>query len=112
MRKLTFEFNTPQIEVNGHIFDMKVSDIDILDSALNLAEEFKGLTGEDPKAVVAAIRKCEKVIDSILGDGALKKIADGKPVRLVDAIDVMITVSREAVSAYNEKISDEYDIYA
>lgn len=112
MKKLSFDFNVPQIEVNGHIFDLQISDIDVLEAAILIADEFRGLTEKDPLKIVAAVRKCESVINSILGEGALAKITSGKPVGLVDVVKVLDGVTRSVVMAYNDKISDEYDIFA
>lgn len=112
MKKLTFNFDTPQIDVNGHIFELKVSDIDVVEMALKASFEFKNIKSDDVDAIISAVRKCEQYIDTMLGEGALKKISDGKPVSLLKAVEVMTVIARETAIAYNERIKDEYDILA
>ena len=112
MKKLTFDFNTPQIEVNGHIFELNVSDMDVIETALKTAAEFESLRPDNPDEIIAAVRKCEKYIDTMLGEGALKKISDGKPVSLVMAMTVMVTIAKEVGFAYNEKVEDEYSLFS
>ena len=110
MKKLTFDFNTPQIDINGHIFELKVSDMDVLETALEASEEFRNINKDDVKAIIAAVRKCEHYIDTMLGEGALCKISGGKPVNLMMAIKIMTEIAHTAAAAYNEKINDEYGI--
>lgn len=108
MQKLTFDFAPQQIEINGIVFDIRVSDAEIIQTALDTAEEFKALATDDPAAVLAAVARCQSYIDAMLGEGALASIANGRPVNLVSAIKIMTEIALTVVSTYNQKIEDDY----
>lgn len=108
MQKLHFDFEQPQLEVNGIVFDVLKSDGDIMLDALELQERCKDINTNDPEAVKSAIRAAADCIDGILGEGALKKISGGRPVNLQKSIDVMVAVARAAAESMNDYMAAEY----
>ena len=107
MRNVTIAFDQPQMCVNGHVFDLHVSDMDIYDRALEMQTKYKTLTGNDPKKTLAAIKRVCAFVDEILGEGAMRTISDGKPVSIHKALDVMVIIAREASASYAERLKDE-----
>lgn len=108
MRKITIDIEQPQIEVNGIVFDLQKSDADILEDALAIARKYESLDTADVEAVVAAIHEVRDYVDAMLGKGALRKIAGGRPVSLVRAIEIMTEIAREAAASYSDHLKDEY----
>lgn len=115
MKELNFSFEQKQIKVNGHVFDIQKADIDILQKADELLQKydekldkFTPDTEEGRKAITAAIFEVRDYIDEMLGDGALHKIAAGKPVGLAQAIRVMQEIAAGVVATYQEDMEEEY----
>ena len=110
MRKVEFTFQEPpQIDVCGHVFTLKMSDADIFDRALVLSEKYRSLNEKSPtKTIMKALKECAAIVDSILGDGAMSEIANGKPVCIADMLEVMTLITREAAASYAEKLN-KYD---
>jgi len=117
MQELNFDFEVKQIKINGHVFDILRSDIDILEKADKLLQKYdKELqdvtsdTEEGRKKITAAILEIRDYIDEILGQGALRKISGGKPVGLTKAINVMKDIAAGVVRTYHEDVGEEYAI--
>lgn len=110
MRKIQIEIDQPEIEVNGHVFKVKEADVDILDTALQMQAEFSKLNPTETDKIIKAINEVRAYIDKILGEGALAKIADGKPIGIEKAVKIMTIICKEIVAQYSEAINDEYDI--
>lgn len=106
MKKITIEFQpAPSLEVNGHTFELQMSDADIFDRAMLVQGKMRKMNAETPvKQIVKTIRECAAWIDEILGEGAMLKIANGKPVRMTDALKVMNAVAEAAAESYAEKL--------
>lgn len=115
MKELNFDFEVKQIKINGNVFDILKSDIDVLERADSLLQGYeKELTNvtadteEGRKTITNAIFEARDYIDEMLGDGALHKIANGKPVGLVQVIDIMREIAAAVVQTYQEDLGDEY----
>lgn len=111
MKNINIEIEKPQIMVNGIVFDVKQSDMDILNKALQMENDFKKLDPADTSAIIAAINEIKDYIDEVLGEGALKKISKGAPIGLETAIKIMAAVCNEVVSRYSEGLNEKYDIF-
>jgi len=110
MRKVDFTFReTPKIEVCGHVYELKMSDADIFDRSLMLADKYRSLSEKSTtRTIMKALKECAAIVDNILGDGAMAEIANGKPVCINDMLEVMSLITREAAASYAEKVSS-YD---
>jgi len=106
MRKVDFTFHeTPKIEVCGHVYELKMSDAEIFDRALMLSDKYRALNEKSPtRTIMKALKECAAIVDSILGDGAMVEIADGKPVRIADMLELMALITREAAASYADKV--------
>lgn len=108
MKSLTIEFNQPQIEINGIVFDLLKSDADIFEDAMKIVEKYKALDVTDETAVLDAIRTMVGYVDTILGPGAMKQISGGRPVGIVKAQECMIIIARAAADSYETSIREKY----
>ncbi len=106
MEKITYEFQpAPSLEVNGQAFELQMSDADIFDRALKIGAKYARINEKTPPAqVLKAVRECAGVVDEMLGEGAMRKISGGKPVRMADALRVMTLIAEAAARGYAEKL--------
>ncbi|MCL2096679.1 MAG: hypothetical protein FWH10_07225 [Oscillospiraceae bacterium] len=107
MKRLALELEIPQnieIEINGNIFGVLKSDIDILNRSAELELKYAGLKKEDLQSVRDAVNEIVMLIDEILGDGAVKKISGGRPVN----IRLAVAWLTEICKAITESGNDEY----
>lgn len=108
MRELNFSFHVPQIKINGLVFDLKKSDIEICEIAKNAQERLRGLNTEDVDEIISACKATAFDIDSILGDGALAKIAGGKPIGIIKQIEILVAIASEGTREYIDYVKNEY----
>ena len=84
MKKLSLKIpETEQIEINGDIFDINKSDVDILNKSRELTAKYGKIKEHDKspkniKLIVDGANEIITYIDEILGDGAVAKISQGK----------------------------------
>lgn len=103
MLEITLPVENPQIKINKTIFDLQMSDVDIISGANELLKKYTKYN-ERPASdfgIDEIISDCESAnafLDGMLGEGATKKLSRGKPVRLQLLIK-WITIVVEAVSA-------------
>ena len=115
MKKI--EFAVPElrkIEINGLVFDILKSDADVMMKAAELRNEYAHLTkiksakASDFDAIVKAVKAIISYVDEILGEGATKKIVNGKPLGIVQAVTLMTTICAAVVEEYNDDVADKY----
>lgn len=98
---------TPEIEVNGHGFPVLLGEVGIyetLTEVKNKAIDF----GSDPtpEKIVTFCRSVNDAIDSIIGTGAMAKLADGRSVNAATAMKWLSAISSEALAANLEAIKN------
>lgn len=108
MKSLHIEFDQPQIEINGHVFDLLKSDGDILADAQEIQRRCTALDRNDADAVLAAIKEICGYVDTILGEGAMQIISGGKPVSINKSIEVMLVIAQAAAETYQDYLTEEY----
>jgi len=109
MKSLTIEFDQPQIEINGIVFDLLKSDAEIFEDAMRIVDQYRKIDTENKSSVLDAIHTMVGYVDTILGEGAMKKISGGKPVSIAKAQECMIRIARAAADSYEAAIRDNYD---
>lgn len=115
MKELNFDFEVKQIKVNGHVFDAHKSDIDIISVCNEILKDYEANaklytpnTAEGREKITSMIFKIRDFIDEMLGEGALRTIADGKPVSLIMALKVMQEVAATISEEYQEDIQADH----
>lgn len=102
----------PQISINGHVFDLKLSEIDIAQRVLD-AKTFctEILAKKDLKAddIIAVGRQVECTINDICGENAMKTMVDGAVVRIREAVELLKIVEEEASNAYTAELLAKHE---
>ena len=110
MRKLILNIpETQQIDINGEIFEILKSDVDILNKSADLQLKYTDLNKDDLQSVKTAINETVALIDEILGDGAAFKISKGKPVNAALAVEWLAAICGEISKANDEYIKEKYE---
>ena len=110
MRKLTLNLpETEKIDINGDIFEIQKSDIDILNKSADLQIKYANLKKDDLQSIQAAVNEIIVFIDEILGDGTAVKISKGKPVNARLAIEWLTAICAEISSIGDEYIKEKYE---
>ena len=112
MKKLALSLNLPEtqeIDINGDIFEIQKSDVDILNKSADLQIKYLSLSKDDLQSVKTAINETVELIDEILGDGAAFKISKGKPVNAALAVEWLTAICGEIGKANDEYIKEKYE---
>ena len=113
---MKLEFIIPeleQIEINGDVFDIHKSDIDILNKGAEISARFSkiDITDTNPKNVElirGLANEVKAYIDEILGKGAVAKICKGKPVSTKAACDLLTAICGKIGEQSDEYIDEKY----
>lgn len=111
MKEITFEMNdTVQLNVNGTVYDIRMSDMDIMALTSRLSKKCGALAqGEHTSdEILSALEELCNGVDAMLGEGAAANIAGGKPISIGTALRMLNTVSRACVDAYAERLEETY----
>ena len=110
MRKLTLNLpETETIDINGDIFEIRKSDIDILNKSAELQSRYSDLKKDDLQSIQAAVNETTSFIDEILGNGATAEIGKGKPVSIKLAIEWLTAICAEITRSGEEYIKEKYE---
>ncbi|MCL2772357.1 MAG: hypothetical protein FWD71_03320 [Oscillospiraceae bacterium] len=110
MKKLSLDAPaTEQIEINGEIFDVNMSDIDIINKCADLSREYADLKKDDIESIKSAVNEIIGFIDKILGDGAVVKISNGKPVNTVTAYNWLMSIYKAVYEEQDKYIEYKYE---
>lgn len=109
MRKITLAVDNPQININGKVFDIQKSDLEIYAMGVEIAAKFENydISKHTPAEILTALQEITGVIEQILGEGATRKISGGKPVSMKRAMGWIADIAENAAATYSEDIGDE-----
>lgn len=113
IRKLTLPVEVPQIEINGIVFDLKMSDLEIYDKAQKLFGKYqtkygqKSVTDFPIDEVIADAKEAERFMNDMLGKGAAFKISGGNPVGFSELLQWISVISTDAAAHYQELVVHE-----
>lgn len=110
MRELNLKVpEQEQIKINGEIFTIKMSDIEILNLANEIENRYKNIDTQDLKTITEALKEATNSIDKILGDGAVAKISGGKPIGFQVSVEWLKAICDVIGEKNNEYIKDKYE---
>lgn len=110
MRSLILEVPEDlRIEINGHIFNVNKSDIDILNKLAEFQSKYADLKKGDFKRIREAVNDVIAYIDEILGESAFMKISGSKPVNITRVFSWLNLISREVSQMNDDYISEKYE---
>lgn len=109
MREITLPVENPQLKVNGHVFDLRMTELEIYEYANNALEKYRNYSqaGHTDAETLSALRELVGTVDSILGEGATKVISGGRPVRMHLAILWLAKIAAAAAASYAEAIAGD-----
>lgn len=105
---LTIEIVQPTLTINGIVFDVRMSDADILSYSLDLANKYENADIQDAETVREVFAAYKTFIDDILGAGALDKIRAGKAIWVTQLQKIAIQIASAAAASYDEYVDEEY----
>ncbi|MDD3212307.1 MAG: hypothetical protein PHY64_01465 [Eubacteriales bacterium] len=115
MRELHLRAEHPKIRLNGRVFSLLLSDLDLYLRARALFAEYERIARE-PKveeALLAAAQQTTALLETALGPDAVPYLSGGHPVGLPLAMEWLGELAREAAEHYTElALSDEGDCNA
>lgn len=121
MKKLTLAaVDVPMIDINGHVFELKMSDTEIMAMVNSVRHKYvelvershpneekndeEGQSKPTVDEIIAATQEAAACIDCILGDGAVKILSESRPVSAKIAISWLNAISAAAIEAYTEQL--------
>lgn len=109
MKHISLTVDNPQININGKVFDIMKSDLEIYALGVEIATKFDGfeVANHTPAEIVDALKEITGVIEQILGEGATRKISGGKPVSMKRAMGWIATIAENAAATYADELTDE-----
>lgn len=108
MRKITVETDAPKIEINGIVFEYRMSDGEVYWAGRDVLAKCATLDVSNEGAIIDALNMICSAIDSILGKGAMQKIMGDKPVGMSAALKVLNSVIEDCNARYTAYIRREY----
>lgn len=104
---------TRQIEINGEVFDIRKSDIDILNKSRELTKKYAKIKENDDsmknaRLITDGANEIIAYIDEILGNGAIAKINRGLPVSIVTACNWLAQICSMAFSSVSDGADEKY----
>lgn len=109
MRKLTLNPCAVSLEINGAVYELKLSDAEMMALAQELSAKTRDVNAGDAGQVMAASREVALAIDRMLGDGAVSAISEGKPVGIRQLIRWYRLIHDEAMKAYFDNLVEAND---
>lgn len=102
MKEITLRHEQPQISIDGMVFDLQMSDYDIIKRCNEIFTKYRDYekSKHSVDEIIADLTTIRSTIDAMLGDGAMAKLAQGKPVGIALVI--------EWVAAIAQALSEEY----
>lgn len=112
MREITLPIEAPKIKINGDMYDLKMSDIEIYNRSQQLfvkCQKYadKPASDFDTSEILADLSELTGFIDEMLGEGATRRISHGRPVRMALALGWIGAIAGEAAAHYAELVTSE-----
>lgn len=109
MRELMLRVERPQIKINGQVFDLRLTDIELYTRAQALFERLEGFASlpRTTEEMLMTLREVTALLDEALGEGATHAISDGAPVSLPLAIEWLGALAGEAAAHYVDGVLKE-----
>lgn len=111
MRELQLRVESPKIRINGRVFDLRLSDLEIYEKTGALFGRFERFAAGPHTAaeILAAAGEAAALLEAILGEGAAAAIGGGQPVSLRLMVEWLGEIAREAADHYADAAEAEAD---
>lgn len=108
MRKIIVDTEAAKIEINGIVFEYRMSDGEIYWIGRDVPAKCAALDVSNEGVIIDALNMICGAIDQILGNGAMAKIMGGKPVSMSAALKVLNGIIEDCNARYTAYIRREY----
>ena len=113
MNKITVDIPKEKwIEINGKPYEIRLSDIEIVEKVFEMFEKFNIRRGKDTPNVHEILRlsgELEGLAGELLGKDAIAKIAENRALGLYDRAKIVTQICEGCLKEYNESILAEYE---
>lgn len=102
----------PKISINGHVFELKLSEIDVAQRVLDakaFCTEVLGKKEMKADDIISVGRHVERAINDICGENAMRTMVDGAVVRIREAVELLKIVEEEASNAYTAELLAKHE---
>ncbi len=84
MKEIALQYEMPKIKINGMVFDLQMSEYDVVCLTISAIEKYQDRVDYDAatEEILAGLGELNGMIDAVLGEGAVERLADGRPVGL------------------------------
>lgn len=105
MKEISLRHEQPKIKIDGIVFDLRMSDYEIIQFGEMAIKRFDGYTTRkhSPAEVISDLKYLRGVIDSILGKGAMAKLGKGMPVSIALSIEWIADITTAVSEEYAER---------
>jgi hypothetical protein len=108
MSRFTLTDEVKQLDINGHVFDVTVGDIEGLAAGEELVERLKGI---DLQALGASgyrtlASEITATVDQVLGEGATASILAGRRATVTGLIKLLVYVLKEVTVDFDTAVND------
>ena len=107
MKELNLEGRKHQLKINGEIYDLLLSEREIIEKANALLDKARKLDENNQAETYAVLNEPYVLLDAILGENAARRISGGRPVGFRQAMAWVTTIVRVAGEVYTEEIANE-----
>ncbi|MCE5343841.1 MAG: hypothetical protein LLF96_09735 [Eubacteriales bacterium] len=111
MREIMLRVECPKIKINGQVFDLLLSDLDIYTRAQALFARCEHIA-DAPRAtaeILSAAGEATTLLEAALGGGAIAAISGSRPVSLTLALEWLGMLAREAAEHYADATQNDED---
>ena len=104
MKEITLRHEQPQIKIDGIVFDLKMSDYDVIKRCQEIFTKYQGYAEKEHAVdeLLADLEDIRSTVDAMRGDGAMKKLSRGLPVGISLAIEWVAAISTAMSEEYAE----------
>ncbi len=96
------------VQINNDVYAVRLSDCEIYAEGKKILAECVLLNVCDAEAVRKVLGHIAEFVDSALGAGAMRRIADGRPVGMTLALNTLNAIVEQSAARYAEYVSREY----
>ena len=103
--------NTPVIEINGHQFNLRLSEAAMLERSQqlqNMADELQKKDKQNVPELLKACKAVEAYINDLCGEGAMDEMVDGAVMGVMDTIRLLGVVNMEAGAAFGKALAEKH----
>lgn len=110
MKEMTIKQpEAPKIKINGHVFQIRKTDIEILRMVQEAQRKYEGRDISGIDEAVEAASDLVEMLDGILGKGAVKKLTGREQPGLAFSYKMLAEIARGAVEACAQALVETYE---